>query len=424
MSFRGPRIIKVGGGLGQQAPSDRNVAGLIIANGYEVASTFEFGEVYELNSLEEAEALGLSPSADANNSADTASLIWMHVSEFFRVNPDGKLYLFNGESIAAAALFAAAGPADQLMSASDNGIRYMGVVFGFDPAASVTVSGGFADYVPAARTAAQAWVEARAAAHVYVDCVLIEGAYAQPTLVDLKATDAPQVAIVVACDHGYLELYDSAMLRTAAVGTALGSVGVRMLSESIGSVTLERYPLQARGQANYSLVNTRQNRWLKPGLSTGQLYVDLSQTVRDNLTANAYIYAGQYEGYPGVYFNHDATCTLVTDDFNTIHTNRVWNECARAVRRALTPRMNSRVRIDPTSGQIAPATIADWDAAAKRQLDFLLAESEIADFRFVLDPAQDVLAQGKVVTKLRVVPQGIAKEIEGEIGFTNPAQAA
>jgi hypothetical protein len=34
-----------------------------------------------------------------------------------------------------------------------------------------------------------------------------------------------------------------------------------------------------------------------------------------------------------------------------------------------------------------------------------------------------VIAQGKVSVRLRIVPQGIAKAIEAEIGFTNPAQA-
>lgn len=423
MSFRGPRILKINGGLGQQAPSDRNVAGLIIAAGYEVSTTFVFDTVYELNSLDDAEALGLNAASDANAAADTTALIWYHISEFFRLNPDGKLYVYNGDAVAAADIFDAAGPADALMTASANGIRYMGVVFGFDPEATLTIASGFANFVPTVQAAAQTWCEARATAHVFVDTVVVEGVAASTTLVDLKALDSPQVHITVACDFGYLADYDEAFKSTAAVGTVLGSIGVRMLSESIGSPTLERYPSTKRGAANYSLVDSRQNRWLIVGLSTGQAFNALSQSVRDNLRDKAYGYAGSYEGYPGVYFDHEATCTLATDDFNTIHTNRVWNEAARMVRRALIPRMNSRVRIDPSTGNIAPATIADWDAASKRELDGLLAEDEISDYTFSLDPAQDVIAQGKVVVRLRIVPQGIAKEIEAEIGFTNPAQA-
>lgn len=423
MSFRGPVIHKINGGLGQQAPSDRNVGALIIANGYAVPSTFPLGDTVELNSIDDAATLGLTPATDANAAGDTTALTWYHIDEFFRLNPDGKIFVHNGNAVAPANIFAANGPADQLMAASANSIRYMGVVFGFDPDATLTIAGGFANFVPAVQAAAQVWAEARAAAHVFVDAIVIEGAAASTTLVDLKALDSPQVHITVACDHGYLESYPAAFLKTAAVGTVLGSIGVRMLSESIGSAVLERYPSTKRGAANYSLVDTRRNRWLKPGLSTGQLFDNLSQAVRDDLTTKAYGYAGRFEGYQGVYLNGDATCTTVVDDFNTINKNRVWNECARRVRRALIPRINSRVRVDPTSGQIAAESIADWDAACKRELEGLLAESEISDFTFLLDPNQDVIATGKVSCRIRVVPQTIAKAIEAELGFTNPAQA-
>ncbi len=423
MSFRGPSILKINGGLGQQEPSDRNVAGLIIASGYAVGVTLPLGATVELNSLDDAEALGLSASTDANAVTDTMALTWYHVSEFFRLNPDGRLYLHNGSAVTPANIFAAAGPADKIMEKSSNGVRYMGVVFGFDPDTAITVAGGFANYVPTVQAAAQAWAEARATAHVFVDCIVVEGVAASTTLVDLKLLDSPQVHITVANDHGYLAAYPAGALKSAAVGTALGSIGVRMLSESMGSVMLERYPSTARGAANYSLVDTRRNRWLKPGLSTGVTFDATSQAVRDELTAKGYGFVGRYEGYAGVYFNGDATCTLSTDDFNTIHTNRIWNEAARMVRRALIPRMNSRVAIDRVTGRIASHTIADWDAASKRQLDTLMAEGEIAEYTFRLDPNQDVLGQGKVVVRLRIVPQGIAKAIEAEIGFTNLLQA-
>lgn len=427
MSFLGPGIIKINGGLGQTAPSDRNVAGLVIANGYAVGSTFALGSTYKLSSIDEAEALGLSATTDANAIGDTLALIWYHISEFFRLNPDGTLYVHNGNAVAPANIFAAAGPADAIMTASGNAVRFIGVVFGVDPTDTITQTGGFADFVATTRTAAQAWVTARAAAFVYVDTVVIEGYKVAAVLVDQKLAGAPQVHVTVACDFGYMDSVDDAVVDlkyTAAVGTVLGSIGVRMLSESIGSVTLEKYPDYARGFANYSLVDTHAQRWLKPGLSDGTRTFDsLSQAVRTELTDKAFGYAGQYEGYEGIYLNGEATSTTADDDFNTIHANRIWNETARRVRRALVPKMNSRVRIEPSTGRIAPATIADWDAAAKAALHALLAESEVADFTFRLDPNQDVIAQGKVVCKVRVVPQGIAKAIEAEIGFLNPAQA-
>lgn len=427
MSFLGPSILKINGGLGQTAPSDRNVAGLIIANGYAVSSTFVLGSTYKFTSLDEAEALGLGPTTDANALVDTMALIWYHISEFFRLNPDGTLYVHNGNAVAPANIFAADGPADKIMTASGNAVRFMGVVFGVDPADVITQTGGFADFVATTRTAAQAWVTARAAAFVYVDCIALEGYKAAAALVDQKVADAPQCAVVAACDFGYMDSIDelNANLKyTAAIGTVLGSIGVRMLSESMGSVMLEKYPDHARGYANYSLVDTRRERWLQPGLSDGTRTFDsLSQAVRTDLTDKAYIYVGQYEGYEGVYLNGEATCTTVDDDYNTIHINRLWNEAARRVRRALVPRINSRVQIEPDSGKIKPSAVADWDAACKRELNTLLAETEIADFRFSMDPNQDVIAQGKVIVKVSITPNGIAKAIEAEIGFNNPALA-
>ncbi|MBS1940307.1 MAG: hypothetical protein JST38_05465 [Bacteroidetes bacterium] len=423
MSFRGPSIIKINGGLGQQAPSDRNVAGLLLRKAYFVPSKFETGKVYELHSLDDATALGLSPASDANNTTGasaTTAMAWYHISEFFRLNPDGTLFVKPVPEVPAA--FAT--HLGDIMAASGNRVRYIGVVYGFDPATLPTVTGGFGGTVAADIATAQQWVEAQAAANVYVDCVVLGGIVAAAP-VDLKALNAPQVHVTVACDSGYFAAlgYPANFASTAAVGTVLGSIGCRMLSESIGSVMLERYPGTKRGSANYTLTDTRQNRWVRFGTSSGNAFEAIPQNQRDDLTAKGYGYAGYYEGYLGVYLNGDATCTLVTDDFNTIHTNRIWNEAARMVRRALIPRMNSRVRVDPSSGKVDPATIADWDAAAKRQLDGLLAEGEIADFAFRLDPDQDVIATGKVVTKLSITPQGIAKAIEAEIGFTNPAQA-
>src|SRR5690606_18964488 len=120
MSFRGPSIIKTNGGLGQQAPSDRNVGALIFAQGYEVGSTFEFDTVYELNSVDDIAELGLTAATDANAAADTTALCYYHISEYFRLNPDGKLFVMAGDGIAAADLDDAA---DTVMAAAANSVR-------------------------------------------------------------------------------------------------------------------------------------------------------------------------------------------------------------------------------------------------------------------------------------------------------------
>lgn len=422
MSILGPRIIKVNGGLGQQAPSDRNVAGLIIANGYEVSTTFVAGGTYELNSIDDALALGLNKATDANGASTggTSALPWYHISEFFRLNPDGKLWVINGDSVAAANIFTANGLADQLMNASGHSIRFLGVVLGIDPATAISLVGGYHTGVTACRTAAQTWLTAREEAFLYVDMVVIEGYGASATLVDNKTADAPGVLITVANDKDYVtNSFGVANLsRAAAVGMVLGSIGVRMRSESIASVVIEQMPSRYRGRANYSIVDAREGRWLKPALTTGAYVATLSRAVCDDMRDKAYSFADQYNGYEGVYLTSEATCTTVTDDFNTIHANRVWNEAARRVRRALVPRMSGKVKIDG-AGKIKASTIADWDASARRELESFQAEGEIAGFQFTMDPNQDVTSQGMVKVGIRVIMDGIAKDIEAELGFTN-----
>lgn len=425
MSFLGPRIIKINGGLGQKAPSDRNVAGLVFANGYTVGTTFVSGNSYELNSLDDAEALGLSAATDANALGSSTAMCYYHISEYFRLNPDGKLYVYNGNNVSPNALFTN-NHVDGLLGFSNRTIRHIGIVVGISPSATITLSSNMLNTVWQALPLAQQWVEDRAAEFVFIDNVVFEGyAFGTGAIANLTGLNAPQVSVVIGHDRSYLEEYlvtEPVLSNTAAVGTVLGSIGVRMLAESIGSVVLRRYPDEARGRANYSLVDTRSSRWLNPYWNNDVAFDSQAQSYRDELTNKGYIYMGRYEGYEGVYLNGDATCAAATDDYNTIHINRVWNEAARRVRRALIPRMNSMVDIDPDSGRIKASTIADWDAAAKRELNTLLAEGEISDFRFTLDPNQDVIGQGKVVTKLSIVPQGIAKVIEAEIGFNNPAQ--
>jgi hypothetical protein len=425
MSFKGPQILKLNGGLGQTAPSDRNVAGLIFANGYTVGTTFEFNKVYELNSLDDAEALGLSAASDANGLTISTALCYYHISEFFRLNPNGKLFVSNNEAFSPTTVFTN-GIADALMAASDKRIRFIGLVFGVAPGATVTITNNMWSGVYSAIDAGQAWITTQADAFVFIDTLVVEGfAFGIGQPFDLKTLEAPQVSVTIGHDRSYLQglvTTEPLVASTCAVGTVLASIGVRMLSESAGSVRIERLPDEKRGQENYTLVDTRTNRWLRPYMSNDVSFEGHAQSNLNEYTANGYIYAGRYVGYQGVYLNADPTCTTVVDDFNTIHLNRIWNETARRVRRALIPRMNSRVQIDPTSGKIKVSTLADWDAAAKRELNALLAEGEISDFRFTMDPNQDVIAQGKVLVKVSIVPQGIAKSIEAEIGFNNPAQ--
>lgn len=426
MDFTGPKIIKRNGGLEKDAPSDRNVGGMIIAGGYELPGTFEFGKSYLFNTLAEAEAAGLGPDTDANASDVSSALTWYQISEYFYVNPDGKLFVHNGEALTAESVFNPGGVADQLLNFSSKALRYMGVVIGGDPAASITVTNGMQSTVWEMQAAAQAWVDDKAKEFIYIDSVVIEGKAltSSPVTFNLHSLASDQVAITVANDLGYLAPYMAdlaAFAKTAAVGTALGAIGVRQLCESVGSPDIERKPLAKRGQPNYTLANPLRGRWLKPGVSSGVAFDNLSQAHKTALGKFGYLFVGRYEGYDCVCFNDSQTCGLETSDFSVIENNRVWNEAARISRRTLIPLMNSTVDIDEATGYIRATTIARWTALVNRAIEKeLLVDGQISAFKFTINPAQNVLGGNPVVTRLSVTPRGIARAIEHEIGFDNP----
>lgn len=425
MGFGGPKIIKKNGGLGRKAPSDRNVAALVIAKGYAVGTTFALGGTYTFNSLAEAEAIGLGPDTDANNAATHTCLTYYHISEYFRLNPDGKLWVLNLAAGTPATIFDAAGQADVLMNAASKSIRYFGLVLGGAPDEVVTVTNGADGTVWAMQVAAQLWVQRLADAYVYVDNVMIEGkslATTAPTY-DLHQLASPQVSMVWGNDQGYLAPYiavDPGHAKTGAVGSALGSIGVRKLCESIASVDIEQKPANKRSQADYTLVDTLRGRWLVPGLSSGVKFDNLTPAIRQALENFGYIYMGRYEGYPGVYLSDSATCEALDSDFCTIENNRVWNQAARMARLTLVPRMNATIDIDPATGYIRSTTIASWTAGVKRVLEDLVKENEASAVNFSINPAQNVLGGDPVKTLMSVTPRGIAKAIEAELGYDNP----
>ena len=80
-------LTKTGGGIGRQNPSGDMISGLL-ANGVAVPGGVQLDTVYRLSSLNDVTNLLI----DADYDTATA-LVFEHLNEFFRVNPDGELYL-------------------------------------------------------------------------------------------------------------------------------------------------------------------------------------------------------------------------------------------------------------------------------------------------------------------------------------------
>lgn len=429
MSFQGPVNIKIGGNLGGRARSTDAIMAIVAAMPAAVVDGFQFGTAYRLMSLQDAEDLGLNAAYDANED----SRMHYHISEFFRNNPGGILWIYGVEreddtTPGWADLITAA---KTLMLHEDvkREPRVIGIVYDHT-AAEVTYDGGFEDGVVDAATLAQAMIAELFAQAIYVDGIVLEGRGCQYPLTDLenlRLLSAPNVSICAAQDPAIVALDDENenMLNHAAVGAALGMISQRKVSEDMGSVDIVNKPDSRKGTENYTLTDVLAERWLSANLSGGTPFNSLTMADQAKLEEFGVIFAGKYEGYPGIYFSGSHTCVALTDDFCYIERNRVWNKAARLLRSALIPKLKSEVPVTE-SGQIAPSTIAAWEVAVERKLNPMRTANEISGFSFKIVQEDEegnpinFLAGEPIITRLGVTPNGIAKEIKNEIGFVNP----
>jgi hypothetical protein len=81
-------INKLSGGLGRRLPNQDMYSGLL-ANGVAVTGGAQLGTIYHLKGVSEAVTLGLNAAYDTTNTV----LVYEHINEFFRINPNGDLYL-------------------------------------------------------------------------------------------------------------------------------------------------------------------------------------------------------------------------------------------------------------------------------------------------------------------------------------------
>ncbi|MCT4580837.1 MAG: DUF2586 family protein [Flavobacteriales bacterium] len=423
-AFQGPKNKKKNGGLSRRNASTDGVMGILF--GGIATSKIALGQVKKLIQPSDAEDLDLNAAYDANNGV----LVYHHIKEFFRLSPNGTLYIMlvtqgtsltnmcdvNNDNLKKLIL-------DPLVNRE---AKSFGVVLNPDTTTyTPTITNGIDADATAAVVKAQELVDALKEDAIYVDSVLIEGRDAGgtiSTMEDMRTKSSENISVIIASDPSIRAL-DNAYAKYAAVGAGLGMLSVRKVHENLGSVNIIEKPDTKKGDESYPLTDTTAGVWLTASLSNGTLISAINRTEQKVLEDKGYIFAGFYEAYAGIYFNDSPTAVELADDYAYIEMNRVWNKAARYVRRALTPKMKSTINVDSTTGFIAPSTIADWENAALKHTGQMLKDDEISGLSISIDPKQNVLSGNPIIIKISITPKGIAREIVNELGITNPFNA-
>ncbi|AJA67320.1 Protein of unknown function DUF2586 [Myroides sp. A21] len=392
----GVNIEKLEGGLQRLAQGTDDHIGMIISvptTAVEIAKVIQNeGKGIVIKAAYDVEKIGINASFDVNHNVNT----YNQIVEFFRLAPTATLYLFNSDK------------KEDLVSWINQNKEIKGI--GLNKVYATGETGEVTTKLKADVKELQLLVNDFSKENRLIDFVCIGADGLTDYTTNLFELEAPHVSVFVSCEQSD---------KKVSIGSVLGMLGIRKISENLGSVDVENKPRDKRGRGDYPLTDNLLDRWLNSYLPDGRSIQKLDKSELNALIANGYIVAASYEGYPGYFLENSYTCVDRGSDFAQIENNRVWNKAARIIRATLLPRVKSKVKKDPSTGYIATTTVAYWETLLNKALNQLIIDEDISGFDVYIDSKQVVNSTEPVKIKARIVADGIVHEFEVALGLTN-----
>lgn len=374
------------GGLGRALAGEDHISGLISFFPTAGApAAFATNKIQVIYSLDQAEALGIT---DSPTNANLAHLHYQ-IATAFDANPKLVIYLGIYSDATGAADFT---KITEVQRFAEGKIRQIGVYNAFNQFAIGDVA------------AMQAQADILEAEHKPLSIIYgpKTGTMTTTTLPDLRAQDAKNVSVVIGCDGaGKGSAFG---VKAPALGLALGTVSTAKVNENIAWV------------GRFNVAANQTNEFDVPALCTGELVKTLAPTVLDSLNAKGYIFMIKHVGTAGSYFNDSHAAKVITSDYAYIENNRTIDKAVRNVRTFLLPSLNAPLYVNQ-DGTLTEDTIASFRNDALRALEQMEREGEISGKSVIINPAQNVLSSSKVQVTIAIIPVGVARAIEVNIGF-------
>jgi hypothetical protein len=378
-------------GLGRRPLNTDKISGLLFFNNTLPTGFSSSARAKKAYSLEEAEALGI-----AEGSSDHA-VEWYHISEYFRMNTQGELWIGYYAVPASTYDFA---EVSTFVIASGGEIRQLGVY-----ANGLT-------FASAQCTTIQAIIDAMPAAYkqfsvMYApNTAAITAITGWSAVTDLRTLSAEKVTVVIAEDGGGAgaTLAGSKSYSITALGCALGAISKASVEQSIGN------------PQNFDLSDGTEME--VPALANGDLVSAMSASAMGGLKDKGYLIARKYTpDLSGTFFERCPTAIAATNDFAWIETNRVVDKAIRLVRSALVPQLNGTVLLK-ADGTLREDTVGYYQDLGQTPITQMEADGEISAGLVQIDPTQDVLSTSTLEISVQIVPVGIAETITVNIGLT------
>ena len=382
------------GNLGGGSELADGVAGIIVSGDANPSADWTLGKAKQFFSIGEVKDAGLDPAYDVANDTNA----YKQVADFFTVAGDGaELWVMvvpkteTMEDICDAASQNAY--ADALLSAADGRIRLLAISRVPDDLFVATYVGGVDDDVLAALAKLQALAESKAG-EMTPFVGIVEGREFQGdtgAIQDLKGLGFDRVAAVICGD---------AVDGSAGIGLLLGRLAADPVQRKPGRVKTGAIPIAA----GY--------------FSDGE---KVARGIANALDTKGWIVMTPYPQRSGLYWGVDNTCAPADNDFSTIVNRRVIDKAMLIAYDTYVSEIMDEVAVDE-AGNLNPGVVKYFEGKIVNAINNGMTNNgEISLVNAYINPAQNILATGKLVVSLQIIPVGYAKTITINLGFSNPA---
>ncbi len=389
-------ITKVNGGLGRLLPLTDMISGLI-ANGVAVSGGVQLGTTYKLQRLEDATALQINAAYDTTNNV----LVYEHIKEFFRINPNGVLWvLLVAKSVSFADMVdkTITTTAKKLLIDANGDINQLGVAY--NPTSAVSTDTALLAAIPKAQLLAEEEYDLHRPVHI-----VLEGkGFDSTNITDLHSLEVPNVSVMVGQSKTVAGV-SAHTTRYGAIGTLLGAISLASVNESIAWV--RKFPLLGDNLQDFAIMNVAST--------------SLTESLKSDINDAGYIFFNRPSRRTNIYFNDTHTGASLTSDFLYIENNRCINKATRLIYDALLDDLNAPIKVDPATGKLPSVVVKAMEALGNKAVEEgMLRADELSGFSFTIDEDQNILSSSELATELTLIPTGTARKITVKIGFSNP----
>jgi hypothetical protein len=398
MANRNVAINIQNGALGQLAPSEDGLCGLILQSAVAPASLALLTPA-QIFSLAEAEALGITAAFD------TANTVVCHkvLREFYSVAPSGTplWIMFTAQTVTQTVAWDVTNEATyfgKLQTAAGGKIRMMSMVRSHAGGYTAVTTAGVDADVLTAMTKAQALVEEFRSRKQPFACI-VPGHYYQAntsTLQDISTYTHKWVAGLIG---------DTVSGVGCAIGLLLGRLANTAVDTEPGKVSDGAMP--------------------NIGFFHNTTAFDVSRiSAAAAIETKGWITMSMYPGISGFFFTNGWTATSRTDDYDRITRVRIIQKAERIVYDTYVRRILDDIKLDSVTGRMSGAAAKDYEQIIQRALDnSLIANEEASGVSVQIDHLQNVLSTGQVKIDIRITPDAYANEFIVSLGFNNPANS-